>query len=166
MKKIVIFIFLFIFFACILNKNSEIIIPNNSIRIRIIANSNDLHDQQIKYAIKDEISKEIYPKLQNISDYNDARKEINNSMDVINNIVKKYTSDFSIYFGNNYFPRKKYKGVTYKEGNYESLVIKLGDAKGKNFWCVLFPPLCMIDESRLNDVSYSFLVSELLNKIQ
>ena len=87
-------------------------------------------------------------------------------MEDINNIIRKYTNDFSIYFGNNYFPKKEYKGVMYKEGNYESLIIKLGDAKGKNFWCVLFPPLCMIDESKLNDVSYSFLVNELLNKIK
>ena len=69
-------------------------------------------------------------------------------------------------FGNNYFPEKEYKGVKYKEGKYESVVIKLGKGKGENFWCVLFPPLCMIDEEKLNDVSYSFYVSEMLNKIK
>lgn len=166
MKKIVIFLFFVILYMSMLTKNNNVLIPSNSIRIRIIANSNDINDQQTKYMIKEEITKEIYPKLENVSNYSDAKEIINNSMEDINNIIRKYTNDFSIYFGNNYFPKKEYKGVMYKEGNYESLVIKLGDAKGKNFWCVLFPPLCMIDESKLNDVSYSFLVNELLNKIK
>lgn len=166
MKKIVIFLFFVILYMSMLTKNNNVLIPSNSIRIRIIANSNDINDQQTKYMIKEEITKEIYPKLENVSNYSDAKEIINNSMEDINNIIRKYTNDFSIYFGNNYFPKKEYKGVIYKEGNYESLVIKLGDAKGKNFWCILFPPLCMIDESKLNDVSYSFLVNELLNKIK
>ena len=65
-----------------------------------------------------------------------------------------------------YFPKKKYKGITYKEGNYESLVITLGEGAGDNFWCVLFPPLCLIeaDETSNDNVEYKFFVKELIDK--
>ena len=55
--------------------------------------------------------------------------------------------DYKVNYGMNYFPVKKYDGVTYKEGNYESLVVSIGEAKGNNYWCILYPPLCMIDDN-------------------
>ena len=69
-----------------------------------------------------------------------------------------YDKDYKINYGYNYFPKKKYKSVTYKEGMYESLVITLGTGEGDNWWCVLFPPLCLVeaDESTVA-VSYTHL---------
>ena len=88
--------------------------------------------------------------------------------DITNNKLKElnYDQDFTIHYGYNYFPKKKYKGITYKEGNYESLVITLGKGSGDNFWCVLFPPLCLLetDESNSSDVEYTFFVKELIYK--
>ena len=71
------------------------------------------------------------------------------------------SNDFNISYGQNYFPSKEYKGMTYKEGNYNSLIIKLGRGEGLNFWCVLFPPLCLIDE---DTESYPSLIKEIINK--
>ena len=65
-------------------------------------------------------------------------------------------------YGKNYFPRKEYKNVIYEEGEYESVVITIGDGNGKNFWCVLFPPLCMLDED--SNIEYSSLVKEIIDK--
>ena len=56
-----------------------------------------------------------------------------------------------------------FKGIKYKEGNYESLVITLGSGLGKNWWCILFPPLCLLDEEKEN-INYKFYVQELINK--
>ena len=67
----------------------------------------------------------------------------------------------------NYFPEKKYKGTVYKEGEYESLVVTLGDGLGANFWCVLFPPLCLLDaedEEQLSNVEYKSFIKELIDK--
>ena len=58
--------------------------------------------------------------------------------------------------------RKEYKNVIYEEGEYESVVITIGDGNGKNFWCVLFPPLCMLDED--SNIEYSSLVKEIIDK--
>ena len=64
----------------------------------------------------------------------------------------------------NYFPEKIYKGVKYPEGNYESMVVEIGNASGDNYWCVLFPPLCMIEAKESEDIEYKFFISEIINK--
>lgn len=166
MKKIVFLMFIIIFVVALRTKNNSILIPNNAIRIRIIANSNEIKDQELKIRVKNEINKFIFSKLKNINSYNEAKKILKNNISQINMIVSNYVDDYEVKFGNNYFPEKKYKGTKYKEGEYESLVIKLGEGKGKNFWCVLFPPLCMIDENKIENNTYSLYVKELLKKIK
>lgn len=166
MRKIVIFIFIIVLIGCFFSKKEEVLIPNNAIRIRVIANSNDFSDQENKVLIKNEVTNLLYSKLKNVDNYDEAEIIVKNNITNVQKILNKFTDDYEINYGKNYFPSKEYKGVKYDEGNYESLVIKLGEGKGHNFWCVLFPPLCMIDESKLNNVSYSFFVSELLNRIK
>ena len=70
---------------------------------------------------------------------------------------------FHINYGKNYFPEKEYKDVIYEEGEYESLAITLGEGKGKNFWCVLFPPLCLIDKEDEN-IEYKSLIKDIIEK--
>ena len=74
--------------------------------------------------------------------------------------------EYKINYGMNYFPEKEYKGVTYEEGEYESLVITLGNGLGENFWCVLFPPLCLLeaDEEETEEVEYTSFVKEIIDK--
>ena len=87
--------------------------------------------------------------------------------DITSNYLKElgYDKDFEINYGYNYFPKKKYKGVTYDAGNYESLVITLGDGNGDNFWCVLFPPLCLLEaDDSTTETEYKFFVKELIEK--
>ena len=66
----------------------------------------------------------------------------------------------------NYFPEKEYKGLTFDEGKYESLVITLGSGVGKNWWCIMFPPLCLLEakENNLNEVEYKSYVKTMLDK--
>ena len=63
----------------------------------------------------------------------------------------------------NEFPRKEYNGIVYEEGLYESLVIEIGEAKGDNYWCFLYPSLCMIDTK--NDVKYKSKIMEFISNI-
>ena len=69
---------------------------------------------------------------------------------------------FNVNYGNNYFPEKVFKGVKYNEGYYESIVVSIGEAKGDNWWCVLFPNLCIVNDK---DVEYTSLVKEIIDKI-
>lgn len=162
MKKIIVFLFVLTILYLSTNKDN-IIIPTSSIRYRIIANSNETKDQMLKLNIKDKLNKEIMPLLEEAKSLEESRNLIKNNLENIENIVSKYTDDFSVSYGKNYFPKKTYKGINYNEGLYESLVISLGEGLGDNWWCVLYPPLCLVDE-KATDLEYTTLVSEILNK--
>ena len=163
MKKIVFLTISVVIGILVYQKNDEIIIPSDSIRVRIIANSNNIEDLYKKKKIKEEIKKDLYDLVKNVSNSEDASKSIENNLDKINNLVSSKTNDFNITYGMNYFPKKTYKGVLYNAGNYNSLVITLGKGLGENWWCVLYPPLCMIDENETtSDVEYRSFVLDML----
>ncbi len=153
-------------------KAEENIIPDEAIRFRVIANSNTVYDQNVKIQVRNVIQNKIFELLRGVDDIDETRKIIKNNINLLNKLTEEtldnldYNSDFKINYGYNYFPEKKYKGITYNEGKYESLVITLGEGSGDNWWCVLFPPLCLVeaDESDIEDSEYTFFVKEIINK--
>ena len=156
MKKIIIVLFV-ISSIYIFNNKNDIVIPSDAIRFRIIANSNSFKDQEIKQNIKDELINDVFPTIKN-------KEDIVNSIPTIKNIINNYNIDYDINYGINYFPEKKYKGVTFPKGNYESLVIKLEDGLGENYWCVMYPPLCLIDNnSNNNNIEYKVFAKEIID---
>ena len=172
MKK-TIFLFIIIILTYVLIGEvfaKKSIIPDDAIRIRVIANSNSEYDQNIKYKVKDSLEKEMYKLLINASNVDEARQIINDNLEDIKNNVDKtlqneeYILPFSMNFGLNYFPSKQYKGIKYNEGYYESLVVTLGEGLGDNWWCVLFPPLCMIEAESASDVEYTTFAQTLIDK--
>ena len=103
------------------------------------------------------------------SDINVARTIIKTSTSELEKIIeedlKNENYGYKINYGYNYFPEKEYNGKTYESGNYESLLITLGEGKGENWWCILFPPLCLIEAEESEKVEYSFFLEELLYNI-
>lgn len=158
---ILLFIFLLVGISNVVTENE--LIPEDAIRIRVIAASDKKEDQELKFKIKNEVEKYLYEQLSNVDNINDAHIVIKNSLVNIDKIVKKYTDDFNINYGLNYFPEKEFKGIKYKDGEYQSLVITIGNGLGNNWWCVLFPPLCMIEEDT-TDVEYRSFIVDTLNK--
>ena len=150
-------------FICF-HQDEEILIPGEAIRFRVIANSNTVTDQKEKMMIKEQVEKEVYELIKDASNASDVRNIIKNNMDTIESIVTEYQVPYQIDYGNNYFPAKSYRGVVYPAGNYESLVITLGNGAGNNFWCVLFPPLCLLENSSedISDIDYQLYVKKLL----
>ena len=174
MKKLVLFILAIIILYNIIGtyKQEYYIIPDEAIRIRIIPNSNTPKDQLLKNNVKTNIELDIESDLKNSKTINESRTILKNNIPkykkTINQVLKQNKSNqqYKIDYGNHYFPEKTYKGVKYKEGNYESLLITLGEGKGDNWWCVLFPPICSLEaqETEDNSVEYSFYVKELIEK--
>ena len=152
-------------------KAEEIVIPNTAIRLRVIPNSNNLLDQEMKGKVKEYLETNLYKDFANVDDIDEARTIINNNIPKIEEDItsifneNSYNMNFKVKYGNNYFPEKEYKGITYKEGYYESLVVEIGEAKGDNFWCVLFPSLCLLETEETTEVEYKLGVLELINKI-
>lgn len=166
MKKIIIILFLITLICLFTNNKEQLIIPDTAIRFRIIANSNSKKDQELKYQIKDELEPTIVKNLASAQSIDEARDNINSYIPEIKQQINEYTNDYKINFGNNYFPEKVYNDVVYPEGEYESLVITLGNGLGENWWCVLFPPLCLLEgeESKLDNTEYKFFVQEVIDK--
>lgn len=158
MKKTIIIISVIIAVLCI-NKapNKE----EKMIRFRIIANSNSVEDQKLKKKVLKDVSKNLINN--NIKSIDEERKYIKSNLTLIESKVKNNTQDYKINYGNNFFPEKKYNEKIYPEGYYESLVITLGNGTGDNFWCILFPPLCMIDEEE--NIEYKSVIKEAIKKI-
>lgn len=152
-------------------KNNEVIIPDTAIRLRVIPNSNSSLDQSMKNKVKKYLEKNTYATLSNVTDIEEARTKINDSLsnlDInINKIFKdnKYNMEYTVDFGYNYFPEKKYRGLKYEEGYYESLVITIGEGKGDNWWCILFPNLCLVDLENKTYIEYKSWIVEQINKI-
>ena len=145
-------------------------IPKEAIRVRVIASSNDKYDQEVKMNVKDIVTSDMYNLMSNVDNIESARESITNNIPTLSKDIDKYlkginyNTNYDINFGYNYFPKKIYKGVEYKEGMYESLVVTLGNGEGNNWWCVLFPPICMIEAEESTDVEYTTMVKEIINK--
>lgn len=170
MKKTVIILAIIITILS-LTKQEKVIIPKKSIRFRVIADSNSKKDQYIKKEVVNNLRNNI-SKLEYSNNLDNSRENIKKSIPEIKHVVEEtliknnYNKNYDINYGMNYFPEKEYKGTVYKEGDYESLVVTLGDGLGKNFWCVLFPPLCLLeaDEQDTSDIEYSSYIKEVIDK--
>jgi len=169
-KLITIILILTILFIISNNSSKEVMIPKESIRFRVVANSNSNKDQKNKKLIANNLKNDVTDILASSNNINESRIALKSNIDKFklnidktikeNNINESYT----INYGNNYFPEKKYKNVNYPEGEYESLVITLGDGAGENFWCVLFPPLCLLENNGMEEVEYRSFVADFVKK--
>ncbi len=172
MKRFFIIFILFLILVIYIDKydSNYYVIPDDSIRIRIIANSDSFDDQYIKIKVKQLIEPVIEEDLRDSSSLKESRFIIKNNLDKYDSMIYSYLVDnsyndkFSINYGSNYFPEKEYKGVKYESGNYESLVIKLGSGMGDNWWCVMFPPICSLEVEENSDIEYKVFVKELFDK--
>lgn len=153
-------------------KNSpkqDIYIPKDSIRLRIVSNSNSEVDINQKINLKNILEERLSEIIKNSKSISETRRLIKNNLDYLNNEIYKIlkNNDYKIEYGTNYFPQKIYKGVIYEDGYYESLVVTIGEGKGSNWWCVLFPPLCLLEENQTtNDVEYQFFISRIIENIK
>ena len=166
MKKIIIVLFFVVFVSFLVNGKEEYIIPDSAIRLRVIANSNTFEDQATKMEIKQNIETILKDDLIGVANKTSAKETIQNKIPEMKTMLNNYNIKYNVNYGQNYFPQKTYKGVEYPEGNYESLVVTLGSGAGENWWCVLFPPLCLMDaeETNVSDVDYRFFVKDLFEK--
>ncbi len=167
MKKIIVLLFFITVLISLTSGNtSGILIPSDAIRFRIIANSNSLEDQTTKINIRKEIEPVFAEILESSTSKEETKKLINQNIPRFEEIIESYNVEYSIDYGNNFFPEKEYKGIIYPEGNYESLVITLGSGLGENWWCVLFPPLCLLEasEEESANTNYTFYIKEVLEK--
>ncbi len=120
-------------------------------RLHVIANSDSKEDQDLKYKVRDALISYMNTLSMDLSNKNDviscARIHIEDFKQIANDVIKEngYNYDVNIEIGNFEFPTKTYGDISLPSGYYDALRVKIGSAKGQNWWCVMFPPLCFVD---------------------
>ena len=123
------------------------------IRFHVLANSDSYEDQELKLKVRDEIIKYLQPMLKQSKSLEQSEQiilsESENIKNIGENIIKEngYTYEVEVKLEYNNFPAKQYSNIVLPAGEYKALRILIGEAKGKNWWCVMFPPLCFVDEN-------------------
>ena len=126
-------------------------LENSIFRLHVIANSDSKEDQNLKYIVRDKLLQYMNSYLSNTSTKEDAIKIANEHLDefkqvAINTIKEQgYSYNVNVKVGNFEFPTKTYGDISLPAGFYDALRVEIGEAKGQNWWCVMFPPLCFVD---------------------
>ncbi|MFX3634123.1 MAG: stage II sporulation protein R [Candidatus Pristimantibacillus sp.] len=126
-------------------------IPQESIRLRILANSDSPADQAVKRVVRDAVVDAMNNWVTGPQSIEEARQTMRDHMNEIESIVgevlksRGFSYAYEVQLGMVPFPTKMYGNEVYPAGDYEALLITLGEGQGQNWWCVLFPPLCFID---------------------
>ena len=123
------------------------------IRFHVRANSDSERDQQLKLKVKDRVVEYMSPLLENSESIEESKEILSQSVDTIKEIAVQALNEegadnsVNVYFEESYFPMKSYADVTFPPGVYEAFRIDIGASLGKNWRCVLYPPLCFVDSS-------------------
>lgn len=134
-------------------------IAGKIIRFHVLANSDSKDDQALKLKVRDKVLEYIQPKLKGSKSIEESREIIKRNNKEILYIASKvieengYNYPVRAAIENENFPIKTYGNITLPQGNYEAYRIIIGNGEGKNWWCVMFPPLCFVDITK-GEVSY------------
>lgn len=126
---------------------------NSVFRLHVIANSDSDEDQNLKYIVRDNLINYMNEKTNTFTSKEDIIEYVKNHIEDLKNIAEMtvkeqgYNYSVTVEIGNFEFPTKTYGDISFPAGNYDALRVKIGNANGRNWWCVMFPPLCFVDVS-------------------
>jgi stage II sporulation protein R len=119
-------------------------------RLHIIANSNSAQDQAVKLMVRDAVVEYLTPLLTDVQERTQAEAVITENLPQLEALATAITTDYGYAaageIGTFDFPAKRYGQIVLPAGEYQALRLVLGEGEGHNWWCVLFPPLCFVDE--------------------
>ncbi|HAA90402.1 MAG: Stage II sporulation protein R [Thermoanaerobacterales bacterium 50_218] len=127
--------------------------PDNLIRFHVIANSNNPHDQETKYRVRDALMNFLEDKFKSVSTCEEAYKVVASEKEELLRLASAAVADTGssypvrVDIGEHVFPTRAYGKLVLPAGKYQAVKVILGNGEGANWWCVLFPPLCFVDVS-------------------
>ncbi|AEG61640.1 stage II sporulation protein R [Desulforamulus ruminis] len=127
------------------------------IRFHVIANSDSFQDQALKLHVRDAIVLEMKKRFSQANNRKQAEQIVLNNMGEIEELARQQIQregknyKVAVMMGDYDFPTKSYGDLTLPAGNYHAVRVVIGEGKGKNWWCVLFPPLCFTDSVKTVD---------------
>ncbi|MGX1901329.1 stage II sporulation protein R [Thermolongibacillus altinsuensis] len=149
---------------------TDVVIPKEAVRLRILANSDAPADQALKRAVRDAVNAQITTWVKDLTSFAEAREVIQKHLpeikQTVEQVLQQHESDqsYQVKFDHVSFPTKIYGNYVYPAGEYEAVLITLGEGKGANWWCVLFPPLCFLDFSNGEAVRAAELNEDPMNE--
>ena len=132
-------------------------VAQSVLRLHILANSDSDADQSLKLSVRDKILEESRDLFTACSSREESIRIFEENKERIASIAQNeifshgYTYPVSVSLEKTYFPMKSYDGITLPAGEYDAVRVTIGQAKGQNWWCVMFPPLCFVDGSISED---------------
>lgn len=159
LSKLMLLVFVFCFIAggwsmfCYQQEQGVPVTPNRAdyVRLHILANSDNVEDQQLKLKVRDAVIAYLTPYVKDVNDAAQAKDIIASRqqeiIQVAKNTLNQNGSDYpvTVQMGNFEFPVRSYGNLVLPAGEYQAVRILIGQGTGQNWWCVLFPPLCFID---------------------
>jgi len=128
------------------------------IRLHVLADSDDEDEQALKLKVRDAVLAKVTELTEGVTDTDEALKIVEENLDEISLIGQEevehngYDHSVTAEIGREEYPEREYDGFKLPAGEYYSLRVKIGEAKGQNWWCVLFPPLCTVAAEERNEV--------------
>ncbi len=128
---------------------SEAAIYEDTVRLHILARSDDEGDQKIKLEVRDRILEKYGTELGSLTSACDAERELSVLLPEIENSVDAWLEELGcdytsrVTLGEEWYNTREYESFTLPSGLYTSLIIELGGGGGKNWWCVMYPPMCL-----------------------
>ena len=126
-------------------------LSSNVFRLHVIANSDSDEDQKLKYTVRDNLISYMNKLCINCNSkeevFNIVTEHLDNFQEIAQNTIYEngYSYNTEVEIGNFEFPTKTYGDISFPAGFYDALKVKIGNASGQNWWCVMFPPLCFVD---------------------
>ena len=128
---------------------AEAAVYDDTVRLHILANSDSEEDQTLKYEIRDEVLEHFGKELSALDSAKDAETALKGVLDEIETFCERrvyergYSYNVDVTLGKEWYDTREYEGFTLPKGIYTSLRIIIGDGEGKNWWCIMYPPLCL-----------------------
>ena len=146
-------------FLAAMPTEAECAIYEDTVRLHILANSDSDADQKQKLYLRDEILKKFGDAIRECESSEDAEATLSDMLPEIRDFADvklyEYGSDYraTVTLGREWYDTRIYEDFTLPAGYYSSLIVKIGEGTGKNWWCVMYPPLCL--DASLSDVKYT-----------
>ena len=154
----------------ILPVHGEAAVYDRVIRLHVLANSDSEEDQALKLTVRDAVLSKTQVLLADAKTREESEAILASNLDVIRVTAEEAvcaagaSASVTVSLGEEQYPTRRYENLAFPAGEYLSLQVKLGEAEGKNWWCVLFPPLCLSAATAERDTQEAFLAAGLTDE--
>lgn len=149
---------------------NEAYIYEDTVRLHILASSDSRDDQELKLRIRDRILEKYGSQLKNAESVSDAEKKIRSLLPIIEADAEKWVKELGFNYpveaslSEEWYETREYEDFSLPAGRYRSLIIRIGSGKGKNWWCVMYPPMCLdiaTEDARTDDEFIDYTKEEI-----